>query len=538
MSNRFNSKYMIPIILAVGIVLGIILGNFYGSRFSGRGLNIINASSNKISDLLRLIDAEYVDKVDVDSLVERSLPNILRELDPHSTYASADDVESEMQDLEGHFSGIGIQFYIYRDTVNVVKVIPGGPSEGCGIKAGDRIVKVDGKPFTGKNVDNDKAQKSLKGPKGSTVKLSILRPSSKDRKLHDYTVTRGDVPVNSVEGVYMLDKQTGYIRVRSFGNTTYSEFIGALADLESKGFSRLVIDLRGNLGGYMETAIMMANEFLPKGRLIVYTEGRHSPRSEYKSDGNGTYQHMPLVVLVDEYSASASEIFSGAMQDNDRAQIIGRRTFGKGLVQQPVNFRDGSLIRLTIARYYTPSGRCVQKPYQKGDPEEAYERDLINREMGGELFSADSIKTNGKVYKTVGGRKVYGGGGIIPDIFVPLDTLGYTPYVKEAFVRSLLPEFAYSYLDTHRSQLTAQKNLAQYLMRASLPEDFENYAAQHGLPRRGALTAAARNFLRRYLVRYLVSDVQGEAEAVKYYNTDDPYLREAMKSFLTSPPKK
>lgn len=536
MSNRFNSKYLIPIILAVGIVLGILIGNFYGSSFSGRGLSIINASSSKITDLMHLIDEEYVDKVDIDSLVERSLPNILHELDPHSTYASAEDVESEMQDLEGHFSGIGIQFYIYRDTVNVVKVIPGGPSEGCGIKAGDRIVKVDGKDFTGKNVDNDKAQKSLKGAKGSTVKLSILRPSARDGKLHDYIVTRGDVPVKSIEGVYMLDKQTGYIRVRSFGVTTYNEFLGALAELDSQGFSRLVIDLRGNLGGYMDTAIMMANEFLPKGSLIVYTEGRHSPRSEYKSDGQGSYQRMPLTVLVDEYSASASEIFSGAMQDNDRAQIIGRRTFGKGLVQKPVNFRDGSLVRLTIARYYTPSGRCVQKPYQMGDPEDAYERDLLNREMAGELFSADSIKTNGKVYKTVGGRKVYGGGGIIPDVFVPLDTLGYSPYIKEAFMRGLVPEFAYSYLDTHRAQLTAQKNLSQYLTGASLPKAFETYAAQHGLPRRGAMSAAARTFLQRYLVRYLISDLKGEEEAVKYYNSADLYIKEALKS-LSSPPK-
>lgn len=531
MSNRFNSKYLIPIILAIGIVLGILIGNFYGSCFSGRGLSIINASSSKITDLLRLIDEEYVDEVNIDSLVERSIPNILRELDPHSTYASAENVESEMQELEGHFSGIGIQFFIYRDTVNVVKVIPGGPSEGCGIMAGDRIVKVDGKDFTGKNVDGDKAQKSLKGPKGSTVKLSILRPADKSRKLREFTVTRGDVPVKSIEGVYMLDHQTGYIRVRSFGNTTYNEFIAALAELDSKSFSRLVIDLRGNLGGYMDTAIMMANEFLPKGRLIVYTEGLHSPRCDYMSDGRGSYQHMPLTVLVDEYSASSSEIFSGAMQDNDRATIIGRRTFGKGLVQKPVNFRDGSLVRLTIARYYTPSGRCVQKPYQMGDPEEAYERDLLNREMAGELFSADSIKTNGKVYKTVGGRKVYGGGGIIPDVFVPLDTLGYTPYVREAFVKGLVSEFAYNYLDTHRTQLTSQRNLAQYLTNASLPEAFEAYAAQHGLPRQGAMPQVARTFLRRYLVRYLIGDLKGEEEAVKYYNSDDPYLKEALKSF-------
>lgn len=530
MNSRLNTTRLVPVILAVGIVMGILIGSFYANHFSGRRLSIINASSNKITDLLHLIDDQYVDTVDMSGLVEKALPNILRELDPHSTYVCAADVESEMQDLEGHFSGIGVQFYIYRDTVNIVKVIPGGPSAGSGMKAGDRIIKVDGKPFTGKDVNNEKAQKSLKGPNGSTVKLTVLRPLE-GGKTFQYTVTRGDVPVQSIDAVYMLDKTTGYIRVRSFANSTYSEFIGALAKLRSEGFSRLVIDLRGNLGGYMEPAVQIANEFLPKNRLIVYTEGRRSPREEFKSDGRGTCQSMPLVVLVDEYSASASEIFSGAMQDNDRAQIVGRRTFGKGLVQVPIEFRDGSMLRLTKARYYTPSGRCVQKPYQHGDPEEEYERDLLNRELQGELFSADSIKTNGKVYKTVGGRNVYGGGGVIPDVFVPLDTLGYTPYLREAFLRGLVPEFAYHYTDSHRAVLERQSNLVAWLSRAGLPDLFATYAAQHGLARRPAEMRQSYAFLRRYLIRYIVGDIVGEEAATQYYNVDDPCLGAALKAF-------
>ncbi|MBQ0164288.1 MAG: S41 family peptidase [Bacteroidales bacterium] len=528
MTTRLNTIRLVPIILAVGIVLGILIGSFYANHFGGRRLSIINASSNKISDLLHLIDDQYVDTVNMADLVEKSLPNILRELDPHSTYVGAADVEMEMQGLEGHFSGIGIQFYILRDTVNIVKVIEGGPSDGSGLRPGDRIVAVDGKNFTGKDINEEKARKALKGPKGSTVRLTVARPSA-GGKAHQITVTRGNVPVESIDAVYMLDDTTGYISIRTFASTTYSEFISALAQLRSEGFERLILDLRGNLGGYMEPAVQMANEFLPAGRLIVYTEGRRSPRENFRSDGRGTYQHMPLVVLVDEYSASASEIFAGAMQDNDRARIVGRRTFGKGLVQVPIEFRDGSLLRLTKARYYTPSGRCVQKPYQHGDPEDSYSQDLINRELGGELFNADSIKTNGKVYRTVAGRKVYGGGGIIPDVFVPLDTLGFTSYLKEASMRGLIQEFAYAYTDSHRDALEEKDDLAQYLLKAGLPDQFATYAEHKGLRRRNNLLRQSYALFNRYIIRFIVDDIQGTEAAIRFYNEQDPALKQAFR---------
>lgn len=524
MNSQQNTHRFIPLIIAIGIVVGILMGSFYANHFSGKRLSIINTSSNKINDLLHLVDDQYVDSVDMADLVEKSLPNILRELDPHSTYVGAAEVENEMQSLQGHFSGIGIQFYIYQDTVNVVRVIPGGPSVGSGLQAGDRIVKVDGKPFTGKDINDEKARKTLKGEKDSSIHLTVMRGG----KSRNITVTRGDVPVQTIDAVYMLDKSTGYLRANTFGSTTYSEFLSALAQLQGEGMERLVIDLRGNLGGYMETAVQMANEFLPAGRLIVYTQGRRSPREDFKSDGRGAYQKIPLAVLVDEFSASASEIFSGAMQDNDRAQIIGRRTFGKGLVQVPIEFRDGSLLRLTRARYYTPSGRCVQKPYQQGDPEDEYEKDILNRELAGELFSADSIKTNGEVFHTRSGRKVYGGGGIIPDVFVPLDTLGYTSYYKEAAMRGLIMEFAYHYADKHRQQLMRQTSLGAYLDKAGLPDQFAAYAERRGLRRRPNLLRISYNLLRRQLVSAVISDVQGTGEYVRYHNEQDPVVKKAL----------
>lgn len=526
MSTPQNTHRFTPLMIAIAVVIGIIMGNFYANHFSGRRLSIINTSSNKLNDLLHLVDDQYVDTVNISELVENSLPKILHELDPHSTYTKASDVELEMQNLQGHFSGIGIQYYIYKDTVNVVKIIPGGPADGSGLKPGDRIIKVDGKAFTGKDITNDIAMKTLKGPKDSHVTLTVYTPyGPKGKKnVHKIQLTRGNVPVKTINAVYMLDETTGYIRVTSFGSTTYSEFLSALAQLNSEGFERLIIDLRGNLGGYMEPAVQMANEFLPKNRLIVYTEGRRSPREDHKSDGRGTYQHMPLYVLVDEYSASASEIFSGAMQDNDRAQIIGRRTFGKGLVQVPIEFRDGSLLRLTRARYYTPSGRCVQKPYQLGDPRDEYEKDIVNREMSGELFSADSIKTNGKIYHTRNGRTVYGGGGIIPDEFVPLDTLGYTAYFRDISLNGTLYEFAHHYADTHRAKISDDSRLASTLEKSHLPEMLATYADKNGVRRRPAQLSRSYSLIRSMLIRNIINDISGEEDAIKYANEQDPVV--------------
>jgi len=515
----------------MGVVVGILIGSFYANHFSGKRLNIINTSSNKLNDLLHLIDDQYVDSINISDLVEKSLPQILKELDPHSTYIGAKDVEASMQDLKGSFSGIGIQFTIYKDTVRIIKVINGGPSESAGLQAGDRIVSIDGKNYVGEEVNNEETMKRLKGPKDSTVKLGIVR-SGKKAPL-SVSIVRGDVPLKSIDAVYMADQTTGYIRINSFGETTYPEFLAALAKLNQRGFKGLVIDLRGNLGGYMAPAVQIANEFLPKNRLIVYTEGRKSPREEYNSDGRGTYQSLPLVVLVDEGSASASEILAGAIQDNDRGMIVGRRSFGKGLVQVPIEFRDGSMLRLTKARYYTPAGRCVQKPYTPGQEEE-YEQDLLLRAEHGEYFSADSIKTKGEKYKTRIGRTVYGGGGIIPDVFVPRDTTDITSYFKEAYLRGLMYQYAYDYVDRHRTKFRNATNVEQVaaiLDKHNIVEDFATFAEKNGLKRRNLMIKKSRRLFKNYLYNYIISDLMDTESAVKFANQEDSTVLKALQLF-------
>lgn len=523
-----NSSRLLPIYVALAIIVGVVIGNFYGSHFSGRRVSLINTSSNKLSDLLHIVGDEYVDSISISDLVEKSLPLILRELDPHSTYISAADAEASMQDLVGSFSGIGVQFTIYDDTVRVVKVLEGGPSKRAGLQPGDRIVTIDGKVYVGDSLNNDETMKLLKGPADTKVKLGIIRRNQS--KMLTYDIRRGAVPVNSIDAHYMMDKTTGYIRINTWGDTTYREFIAAMADLNRKGLHNLVIDLRGNLGGYLTAATQLANEFLPSNRLIVYTEGRRYPREDFKSDGRGTYQKMPLVVLVDETSASASEIFAGAMQDNDRATIIGRRTFGKGLVQVPFEFRDGSIVRLTRARYYTPSGRCVQKPYTPGD-EEAYENDLIARAEAGEYFSSDSIKTDGEKFTTLIGRTVYGGGGIIPDHFVGRDTIGYTSYFKDAVMSGQMATFAYYFVDEHRSQLSGfatQEQVAEYLKRMNIVELFATYAEQKGTKRRNLMIMTSHRLLQRFLTSYIINDVLNTQDAVIFNNLTDPTVLKAL----------
>lgn len=523
-----NSSRLLPIYIAIAVVVGIFIGNFYSNLFAGRKVSLINTSSNKLSDLLHIIGDEYVDSVNISDLVEKALPQILKELDPHSTYISADEAEASMQDLKGSFSGIGVQFTIYDDTIRVVKVIKGGPSEREGLLAGDRIVQIDGKVNVGKDLNNDDVMKKLKGPANSTVKLGILRAGN--TKLKDYTIQRGAVPVKSIDAHYMIDKGTGYIRINTWGDNTYSEFVSAMSSLATKNLNNLIIDLRGNLGGYLTAATQVANEFLPANRLIVYTEGRRYPREEYTSDGRGSYQEMPLVVLVDETSASASEIFAGAMQDNDRATIIGRRSFGKGLVQVPFEFRDGSIVRLTRARYYTPSGRCVQKPYTPGD-EEAYENDLVQRAEAGEFFTSDSIKTNGEKYKTRLGRTVYGGGGIIPDHFIGRDTLGYTSYFKEVILNGQMVTFAYYFVDRNRAELKKCKNytdVSAFLKQHNLVESFANYAEEHGTKRRNLMIATSYSLLERFLTSYILSDVLDTQDAVEFSNLTDPAVLKAL----------
>ena len=528
---KYYASRLLPFYVSVAVVVGVLIGSFYATHFSGNRISFINTSSNKLSDLLHIIDERYVDTVNMADLVERSMPQILKELDPHSTYISAKDVEASMQDLRGSFSGIGVQFTIYDDTVRVVRVIPGGPAEDVGLRPGDRIVAIDGKTYVGKKIDTEGTMKRLKGEAGSKVELTVRR--SGVAGMEKYSIVRGDVPVHSVDASYMLDATTGYIRISSWGDNTYGDFLAAMASLSAKGMQHLVIDLRGNLGGYLQAAVSVANEFLPKDRLIVYTKGRRFNQEKYKSNGRGTYQRLPLVILVDETSASASEIFAGAMQDNDRATIIGRRTFGKGLVQVPIEFRDGSMVRLTVARYYTPSGRCVQKPFTPGD-EEDYEADLLTRAATGEYYNSDSIKTTGQKYKTRLGRIVYGGGGIIPDFFVPRDTTGITSYYKEVYMSGMMTQFAYWYADHNRKLLGTLKTpevLAAHLRRTNIVEQFAEYADKHGVQRRNLMIRTSRSLLERMLTPYVVADLFDPAAALQVDNVGDPFIRKALNVF-------
>ena len=525
-SNRF-----MPLIMAVCVIIGIMIGSFYANHFSGNRLNIINSGSNRLSNLLHLIDDQYVDKVNIDSLVDVAIPQILADLDPHSVYISAKDAQAVADDLKGSFSGVGIEFTIRKDTIHVQNVVKNGPAQRAGILAGDKIVSVDGKPFVGKIVTNEEAMRRLKGPKDTKVKLGVMRYGQKAVKY--FTVTRGDIPQKSITATYMLDKNTGYIKVKSFGETTYPEMLIALAKLSQEGFTNLIIDLRDNTGGYMNSAIQMANEFLPKNKLIVYTIGRKSPRQDFPSDGHGSYQKIPLVVLINEGSASASEIFAGAMQDNDRATIIGRRSFGKGLVQQQLSFPDGSMIRLTIARYYTPSGRCIQKPFTAGDNKD-YEEDLLTRYQHGEFFSQDSIKHHGPAYHTSIGRTVYGGGGITPDIFVAEDTLGMTSYYKQAAMSGLILQYAFTYTDNNRPKLNTYKDmmsLSKYLVSQNTVEQFAAYADRNGLKRRNLMIRKSHKLLERFINSRIIYNMLDDEAWTEYINADDPAIAKALSVF-------
>ncbi len=530
MAQNKSNRYL-PIIMALCVVIGIIIGTFYTNHFSGNRLNIINSGSNRLNNILHIVDDQYVDKVDIDSLVDKAIPLILAELDPHSVYINAKDVQIATDDLKGSFSGVGIEFTIREDTIHVQNIISNGPAERAGLVAGDKIVSVDDKPFVGKIVTNEEAMHRLKGPKDTKVKLGVLRYGS--NKVQYFTVTRGDIPVKSISATYMLDENTGYIRIKSFGETTYSDLLISLAKLSQEGFSNLVIDLRDNTGGYLQSAVQMVNEFLPKDRLIVYTQGRKSPRHDYRSDGRGSYQKIPLVVLINEGSASASEIFAGAIQDNDRGTIIGRRSFGKGLVQQQLPFADGSLIRLTVARYYTPSGRCIQKPYTAGG-DKNYEQDLISRYEHGEFFNQDSIKHTGPAYKTSIGRTVYGGGGITPDIFVPEDTLGMTSYYKQASMSGLILQFAFTYTDDNRLKLNNFKEmmeLSDYLVKQNTVDKFATYADQRGLKRRNLMIMKSHKLLERYINSRIIYNIMDESAWNQYLNIDDPVIKATMQVF-------
>ena len=525
-SNRF-----MPLLMALCVVVGILIGTFYANHFSGNRLNIINSGSNRLSNLLHIVDDQYVDKVNIDSLVDMAIPQILADLDPHSVYIPAKDAQAVTDDLKGSFSGVGIEFTIRKDTIRVQNVVKNGPAQRAGILAGDKIVSVDGKPFVGKVVTQDEAMRRLKGPKDTKVKIGVKRYGQKAVKY--FTVTRGEIPQRSITATYMLDKNTGYIKIKNFGETTYPELLIALAQLSQEGFNNLVIDLRDNGGGYMNSAVQMANEFLPKNKLIVYMQGRKSPRQDFRSDGHGSYQKIPLVVLINEASASASEIFAGAMQDNDRATIIGRRSFGKGLVQQQLGFPDGSMIRLTIARYYTPSGRCIQKPFKPGDNQD-YDNDLLTRYQHGEFFSQDSIKHTGPAYHTSIGRTIYGGGGITPDIFVAEDTLGITSYYKQAAMSGLILQYAFNYTDNNRKKLNtfgSMTEMSKYLVGQNTVEQFAAFADKNGLKRRNLMIRKSHKLLERFINSRIIYNILDEQAWTEYINQDDPTIATALRVF-------
>ena len=530
-------KYLFPTLTIVCLLIGFLIGNAISNKVNAQRFYIQNGQlfqqpESKVDQLLQLMDQAYVDEIDVDSITEDVMKEMIKRLDPHSAYISKEDLEMVNSELSASFSGIGVQFSIQNDTVQVVAVISGGPCEGVGVLAGDKIVMVNDSNFTGKTITNEKVMHALRGPKGSEVKIGVIRSGSDD--VYEFTITRGDIPVHSVDAKFIIEEKgqkIGFVRVNRFGENTYDEFIAALASLKGKGATAYIVDLRENSGGYMDQAIKMANEFLSKGDLIVYSEGRAYPRYEARANGSGRFQRDSLVVLIDNFSASASEIFAGAMQDNDRATIIGRRSFGKGLVQQQIPFADGSAVRLTVARYYTPSGRSIQKPYRMGEGED-YAMDLINRFEHGEFYSADSVQiADSTVYYTKKGRIVRGGGGIMPDVFVGRDTTLNTPYFNIVANRAYTYQFAYQYTDRHRKELSQHKDwqsLEKHLLKANWVPEFVAFAKEKGVEPNAEQLAKSKPLLVRLVNAYIVRNILNDEGFFPLFERDDDITKKAV----------
>ncbi len=514
-------RVILPLVIALAFAGGIWLGT---SLNKNEGVSTAN---QKLGAILNLIGNEYVEDVDLDSLVEQTLPDLLANLDPHSVYIPKSELQGVNDELEGSFSGIGVQFMINNDTITIVEAISGGPSEKVGLQAGDRIVTVDGENVAGIGITNEGVQKRLKGDKGTRVTLGIRRNTAKE--VLEFEVIRGDVPVSMIDAAYMYNDHTGYIRVKRFGRTTYDEFFSALLQLTSKGADAFIIDLRGNAGGFMEMAVLMANEFLEDGQLIVAQKGRGGKNDKaYFADGSGSFKHAQIVVLQDEYSASSSEIFAGAIQDNDRGLILGRRSFGKGLIQRQADLPDSSAIRLTIARYYTPSGRCIQKDYSDA---KNYENDIVERYNHGEAFEADSIRQNKEDrYTTAHGRTVYGGGGVTPDIFVPLDTTGVTTYYLNVANAGLLNRFAFEYCDLNREQLKDMEDPLKLLPDdETLIRSFANYARQNGIAPRWYYIRLSQKLILSQIKALIARDTKGMQAYFEIVNVDDNAITAAVK---------
>ena len=533
-------KYLLPTLTVLGLALGIFIGAALTQKAAAQRIVYQNGrwsiEQSKVDRLLQLMEQAYVDSLDLDSITDEVMDELVKKLDPHSAYIPKKDLEMVNSELAGSFSGIGVQFTIQQDTVRIVAVIAGGPSEGVGVLAGDKLITVDDSLFVGKKINNEKVMRTLRGKKGTKVTIGVQRAGTSE--LLHYTITRGDIPINSVDAKFIIErkgKKIGFVRANKFGETTYKEFITALAELRAQGATSYIVDLRENSGGYMDQAIRMANEFLNRGEMIVYAEGRSYPRYEAKADGSGRFKDVPFVVLIDDFSASASEIFSGAMQDNDRAQIIGRRSFGKGLVQQQMPFDDGSAVRLTVARYYTPSGRCIQKPYEMGDQAD-YQQELLDRFEHGEFYSADSIHfADTTVYYTKSGRKMYGGGGIMPDIFVGRDTTLNTPWYNRCVNMALTYQFAYQYTDAHRKQLSQFKDwqtLENYLNKQNVLKDFVAFAKEKGVEPNETQIAKSKPLITRLLHAYIVRNILGDEGFFPLFERDDEITKKAVETLV------
>ncbi len=507
-----NKRYTvyIPVLLAIAMIAGLFIGNTLQRNSHPANRSVKMAAGNKLSTIMSLVEAAYVDSINSADIIEKTIPDLLKNLDPHSTYIPARNMQEVEEEMQGNFSGIGVQFSIQEDTVVIIDVISGGPSQQLGLMAGDRIVMVNDSNIAGVGIENNDVLKLLRGKKGTKVKVSNLRRGFGD--FFEFDIIRGDIPIYSVDVSYMIDEETGYIKVSRFAEQTYAEFMDGMAKLNKAGAEKVIIDLRGNPGGYLAAVIRMVDEFLAKDEPILITKGKSQPEKVYNASSKASFTNNSVFVLIDEFSASASEIFAGALQDNDRGIVIGRRSFGKGLVQEQVPFSDGSAVRLTVARYYTPSGRSIQKPYDDGS--EKYYEDMFERMVHGEMLTADSIQfADSLKYYTKKGRTVYGGGGIMPDIFVPADTSGRSGYFNRIYQRGTIYQFAFQYSDQHRDYLKKLGNaneIEKWLDRENVIESFVKYASGKGIPYDAEGMKASRLIIETQVKAYIARNILGE----------------------------
>jgi carboxyl-terminal processing protease len=528
--NRPKFYVYLPIFFSIVLLAGVFIGSTFLS--SSKNFAVNNNSQTdfrKVSEILKYIQNEYVDTINTNNLIDNTIIAMLENLDPHSSYITADELQAMNEPLQGNFEGIGIEFNIVEDTVRVVNVIQGGPAESVGLKTGDRIVKVNDSIFAGIKITNKMVMQKLKGKGGTKVKLAVKRSDKND--LLNFTITRGTIPIYSVDVFYMVTADIGYIKISRFAATTYDEYMEAFEKLKAQGLKKLIIDLRDNGGGFLNTAVDIADEFLKEGQEIVYTQGKSRPRKDYIASKKGYFENGKLAILIDDGSASASEILAGAIQDNDRGVIVGRRSFGKGLVQEESDFSDGSAIRLTIARYYTPTGRCIQKPYTNGV--KAYYEEEYSRYTNGELENADSIKIADSLkYKTPGGKIVYGGGGIMPDVFVPIDTTGRTHYLAEVSYAGLVNDFAFYYSDKENKKLKQYGSFSnftkQFNVNDALLAEFENYAEKNGIKKNTAELNKSKKYLCLQLKALIARNIYGTPYYYQVSQTNDKVLLKAV----------